>query len=733
MTDKVRGYVDYIFYPKTGLDKKKNLQIAGFNIKTQNPTKVIKCFGKVPLLKPGDYFEFEGTFTDQKSFSVDSALRVDDDTLGATSMLIYIFGPKTAQKVLKSFNDDALTCLDTFKNHESAFADKMKSVRGLGPKTIENAYIKYEKHIAVDILFNKFSRFGLILNKALKVYNLWGDQSLKKIEENPYQLQKVGGISFSVMDCIAIDYYHYSTYDERRIEAAAMHVMSLIQTMGHVFIRISPAKNTNYDDLSLVGELKKMLNLSESIIREAIVRLINQGKLIKERQGFFEIVYTPDIYHAEKSVAKYLKERIGKTTCDESYVRDFIHQYEKQNFQLAEKQKEAILMATTNRFGIISGPPGSGKTTIIDVICKIMESKQKNCRIKLAAPTGKASKRISESTGRKAETVHRLLKYNPVDEQFEYNDKNPLPADVLIVDEVSMMPLTLTYQLLQAVPQNAILLFVGDKDQLPSVQEGKILEDLLAVPFIPKTVLNEIYRQKKGSTLLDKALEVSKGHVPNLENEVDFTFVEESNLLELQKKIQEKFFEKLKKYALEDILLLSPQNKGEIGVESLNECIQERYNPMAEGKPEMKSGKRVFRVGDRVIQLVNEDEFSVYNGMVGTIVDIVNEDSTLGVKDAIYVDYGEDEISEYTRDRFDNLKLAYALTIHKSQGSEAKCVLMVVHEAHKNMLRKKILYTGMTRAKDELIFLGQKNMIENAVLRNKEPNRNTKLKYWLSK
>ena len=712
-----------------GLDKSKTIQTAGFNIKTQNPSRKIKCFGKVPQLKIGDYFEFEGEYENESSFKVDFGLRVDDNIVGATSMMIYLFGPKTAQKLISFYENDSLKCLDTFKNHEDIFYGNLKNISGVGKKTADKAYMKYENHIAVDVLFNKFAKYGLNLNKALKVYNVWGEKAMKRIDENPYNLLNIEGIPFPVMDSIALDHYGFAKTDSRRVEAAVMDIMYRIRLIGHVFIAVNP---NPVMPISLVEEMKKMLRIDEANIREAVVKLINEKKLIKERQGFISIVYLPNVYHAEKGVARIIERMMGKNEIDENSIKDFIKKYEENNgFKLAERQKEAIHTSVMNKFSIISGPPGSGKTTIIDVICNIMREKNEKCMIKLAAPTGKAAKRITESTGLKAETVHRMLRYNPKDEQFEFNENNPLDVDLLIVDEFSMMPLMLTYQLLTAIPKNATVIFVGDKAQLPSVQEGKILEDMLEVPFIPKTILDEIYRQKKGSTLLEKALNVAKDRIPSLEDEDDFHFIEEDNVGRIQEQIQDIFFEQLKKYSVDDILLLTPQNKGEIGTDELNMLIQERYNPGMPGKLEMKAGKRVFRTGDRVIQLVNEEEFNVFNGMVGTIVDIVNEDNDLGVKDAIYVDYGDGEISEYTRDRFENIKLAYALTIHKSQGSEAKCVIMVVHEIHSYMLRKKILYTGMTRAKKELIFIGQKKMIEKAILQNKEPIRNTKLKYWL--
>lgn len=728
--EKIRGYVDYVFFPKTGMDKTKFIQFAGFNIKT-NKNEKLKCFGKVPILKEADYFEFTGHYQKQNEFKVDYAIRVDDDILGATSMLIFIFGPKTAQNIIKAYKDDAIEALHVFKNEEQKFYNNALKIPRLGPKSISKAYEKYEKHIAVDVLFNHFSQYGLSLNKALKVYAKWGDKSMKMIEANPYVLNRIDGITFTVADDIAQKFYCLSPLDRRRIESAALIIMHKIGYMGHVYIQLQKFRSS--EEINLVTEMKKMLNINEVLIKEAIIELINDSQLIKERQGFTDIIYLPEIYRAERKVAEMVKNFVGPTRIKEEFISNTIDQFERfRGFDFADKQKEAVFTAVKNKFSIISGPPGSGKTTIIDAICETFLNENPDTEIRLVAPTGRAAKKISESTGKKATTIHRMLRYNPMEEQFEFNENNPLKLDVLIIDEFSMCSLTLTYALFKAVPPKAIVLIVGDKDQLPSVQEGKVLEDLLNVPFIPKTILNKIYRQKEGSSLLKKALDISEGKVPSLEQSLDFSFYETGDLNGTQKDIINLYFDKINDYSIEDIMLLTPQNKGELGVDALNVIIQELYNPAHPLKKESKVGKRIFREHDRVIHLVNEEDKNVFNGMIGTITSIHYADDDLGLKEEIYVDYGEEELAVYTRDRFENIKLAYATTVHKAQGSEAPCVIMVVHEEHAFMLRRKILYTGMTRAREELCLLGQKFMIERAI-NNTEPPRNTKLKYWLKK
>jgi len=727
MSTKIRGFVEYVFYPKSGLDKDKNIQFAGF--KVQSDKKSIKCFGMVPQLSVGDYFEFDGDWENSDTFKFKSALRVDDDSMGATSMMIFVFGPKSASKIIHHFDDDAMKAWDIFKNHEDKFYNEAEKIKGIGHKKIDKAYLKYENHIAVDVLFNKFSKYGLMLNKALVVYAAWGENSIKIIDENPYNLIYLDKIPFQVMDKIAKGYYKLSQTDERRIYAGILHIMKGINMQGHTFMRLQ--KKLHDDETTLLDAAELLLNVDKALVREEIFNLIDDKRLVLDKQGFCDVIYLPHVYTAETGVANIVKDSIAVNSITEKIIDKYIEDYEKKHhFKMADKQKEAVRTSVKNKFSIISGPPGSGKTTIIDCICTIFNDLKKGCRIKLAAPTGKAAKRMTESTKMPAETVHRMLKYSPQDNEFTFNKSNPLEADVVIIDEYSMMSMMLTYQLLQAIPKNCVIILVGDKDQLPSVDAGKVLEDFLQTSYIPKTILNKVYRQGDKSTILQRALDMAQGKVPNLDDADDFTFWEESDVNALQEGLLNLYYDECRQYGIDNVLLLTPMNKKELGVDVLNEIIQEHCNPHRDGEPEVKSGKRYFRKNDRVIQLTNEDSFGVYNGMVGTITDIVNEDKELGTKDAITVDFG-DIVCEYTRDRFDNIKHAYAMTIHKCQGSEAKSVIMVCHSSHKFMLRKKLIYTGMTRAKKHLHIVGEKSMMEYS-LKNKEPIRNSKLKNFLS-
>lgn len=727
MSTKIRGFVEYVFYPKMGLDKTKNMQYIGF--KMQYEKKSISCFGMAPQLSIGDYFELTGDWDNNTTFKFDSILRVDDDNLGATSMIIFVFGPKSATKIIHQFDDNAMKAWNLFKNHQDKFIYEAEKIKGIGRKKIDKAYNKYENHIAVDVLFNKFSKYGLMLNKALAVYSAWGEKSLEKINQNPYNLIYLDKIPFQVMDKIACGYYQISKTDERRIYAGVLNIMKSINMQGHTFMRLQKAVHLN--ERTLLDEAEMLLNVDKALIREEIFNLIEDKKLVLDKVGFTDVIYLPHVYQAELGISTLVKDFIAVNRVSDKTVSKYIDDYENAHkFKMADKQKEAVKTAVQNKFSIISGPPGSGKTTIIDCICTILKGLKPSVNIKLAAPTGKAAKRMTESTKMPAETVHRMLKFSPETMAFTYNSSNPLDADVIIVDEYSMMSMILTYQLLQAIPKNCIVILVGDKNQLPSVDAGKVLEDFLETSYIPKVILNKVYRQDNKSTILQRALDMSQDKVPCLDDADDFTFWEEDNIQDLQSGLLNLYYDECGKYGVENVLLLTPMNKGELGVDDLNTIIQEECNPLLSDGIEVKSGKRHFRKHDRVIQLTNEDAFGVYNGMVGTIVDIILEDKDLGTKDTIVVDYGDIEC-EYTRDRFENIKHAYAMTIHKCQGSEALSCIMICHSSHRFMLRKKLIYTGMTRAKKHLHIVGEKSMMKYS-LQNKEPIRNSKLKNFLT-
>lgn len=723
------GYVDYVFWPKTGLDPNKVIQNAGFVIRCEKPKRQIRCFGMVPQIKIGDYFELTGNFDESKyhSFQVKTLVRYDGNQPGALSLMIHLFGKKTAVKIVNGLKLTPMETMNLFKEHQDRFIHQVTAIKGIGEKTINKAYLKYENQMAVETIFSRFSKYGMTLTAALKIYTEWGDHAVKHIDEDPYSLIEIDGIGFHLADKIAISYYGIRPDSTKRVEAGIMMLMRDLCNFGHSFIHIQKSRIKGLP--CLIDSATQLLSLDESILKEKIADLVKEKKLIQDVYCFERILYLPAMNKCEKSIAAIIKSHIGSTKAKTEDVEHLLKKYESEHeITFADKQEEAVKTSVMNKLSIISGPPGSGKTTIIDAICSILTAIDPNIRIMMGAPTGKAAKRIAESTGREASTIHRMLKYNPFCEQFEFNEGNPLPADVLIIDEFSMMDILLTGHFLKAVSKKASLIIVGDHNQLPSVGPGKVLEDLLSVDLIPKTVLDQIYRQSDGSTVLPRAFKIRNEEMPDLSESDDFCFHELEKPEEIQQSLLDCYLKRINEYGIENVCVLTPMNKGPLGVDELNELIQAKINP-GSGSREIVYGKKTFRVNDIVLQIKNENKFGVYNGMTGKIIKIELEKDGYD-EDVIKVDYG-DCICDYTRDRFDKIKLGYVLTVHKSQGSEYASVLLIMDKAHKGMMRKRLIFTAWTRVKKKLDIFGQKTMVKYCIKNSNEPPRNSKLRLFL--
>lgn len=665
--DSIRGYIDYIVFSSEQGDGLSSFYI----LKCKNPYtgKRFTATGIGMNLFEDDYVEFCGNWTMNekygKQFSFKYTKRPTDDKYGAENMMQYLFGPKTAFNISKAFDGDYMDAYDTFKNNENLFRGEIINVVGVGPKKINKAYEKYQKHMAVDTLYMRFSKFGLSIDKALKLSKKWGTNALAIIDKNPYKLCAIELLSFEIVDRIAKKFYHIGEYDNRRILCGIMSIMhEAKRSTGDCYIEL--------DELNKLTS--KRLDVDEAKTREKIAELIREKKLALQTEMIdgskIDGVFLPFIRKAEDEIAKSLVKMTHlNSIVKEVNANKIIEQYQKtKGFRLADKQIEAAKTSAINQVSIISGPPGSGKTTIVDLICNIFKQSKKNVKIRLAAPTGKAAKRMTESTGLPASTIHRLLGYQP-DGTFKYNEKHHLPStDVLIVDEFSMTDILMFYRLIMSLSESTILILVGDKAQLPSVDCGQVLEDLLKVPEMPKTILNKIYRQKEGSTLLQRCLDIADGKVPDLAPASDFEMIEQHDVEKVFQSVCEIYNQEVKKRGLNNVCLLVPQNVGPLGVTVFNEYLQEMLNPYDCEDNEVKIGKRFLRKNDIVIQLENRPEKNIYNGMVGEIVEVMLGPTHL--EDIITVAFG-DELVDYTRDEFNELKLAYGITVHKSQGSGA--------------------------------------------------------------
>lgn len=721
--ERIRGWIDYVIVPKGFLEADELLWCV-LNVRDPLTNKKFKAVGTTNHHSVGDYLEFIGEWKKGKDgkdeFHFIYAIRADDDIVGATSMLAFLFGPKRAERLIAHYDENPLDAINTFKHHIEDFRRDMKDVSGIGPKTIDKALEKQNKYQAIDSLYYKFVRFGVSLNSALKLLKLWGTNAAAIIDDNPYQLIQVDGFSFETVDGIGLRYYNYSLEDLRRIEAYIIHLLKVKLYSGDCYMLLE----------ELIVQAQKGLNVDEPLIREAVIKMLDSRKILKRLKQSDIVIYLPYIYKAEENVAQMVASAVRKNRIvAQSKVDNMIDEYEKmKGFKLADKQREGIRRSSINQFSIISGPPGSGKTTLIDCICYIFQNSKKHVNIKLCALAGKAATRMSEATGMEASTIHRLLGYNP-ETGWKYNEHNPLSVDLLIVDEFSMVDIVLFERLMKAISTDTVVILTGDKDQLPSVDPGQVLEDLIAVDYIPKTILEKIYRAVDGSTTLPRALDFNfQEKVPDLSSAKDFEFIETpaSDVQATKDEVLELYLKKVTQWGVENVCLLEPQNKGDLGCDVMNVEIQAILNPYDEDKPEMKVGfKKIIRVGDRVLQLKNHPEHNLFNGMVGNVNDCVYSSTKNSNEDTIVVDYDGMEHT-YLREDFDELRLAYAMTIHKTQGSEYKCSIMLLDELHSFMVKKRLVYTGMTRNKNELFMVGQKKMMQHA-LTNKERKRNTML------
>ncbi len=535
------------------------------------------------------------------------------------------------------------------------------------------------------------------------------------LEEDPYKLARdVFGIGFKTADEIATK-LGLGENELPRLKAGVEYALQEATNDGHLYL---PRKE-------LIKKAAQLLEAEEDQLTPAAEELIEENRIIEERNlSEDRAQYLAPFYYGEAGVAKRLQELMNyKPKVDEESVNKMVKKFhERKKIEYNSDQLKAIEKSLLNKVLLLTGGPGTGKTTVVKGIIKIMEKIGKE--VTLAAPTGRAAKRLSEATDREAETIHRTLGFQPPN-RFEHNENNKLNTDVVIVDEVSMVDLLLANNLLKAVPKKARLILVGDKDQLPSVGAGNVLRDLLDSGKVPKVELTEIFRQAKKSRIVTNAHRINEGDFPNLNNnsDSDFFFIEEDDPGLVAEKVTNLVASRLpKKYNLkskEDIQVLSPMHRGEAGVDNLNNLLQERLNT---GEPiDLPLSSREFIEGDRVMQIRNNYEKKVFNGDIGRIISVNDDES------GFMVQFSPSKRARYETGDLSELVLAYAVTIHKSQGSEYPVVVIPLLTQHYMMLQRNLIYTALTRAKELAVIVGTKKAIGIAVSNDKVEDRYTLL------
>jgi exodeoxyribonuclease V alpha subunit len=692
--------------------------------------------GKIPIINLGETLKVEGEWvyhpTYGEQLKVTNVSLVVPSTVNGiekylSSGLIPYIGPKTARKIVEKFGLDTLDIIQY--NPE-----KLKEIEGIGDKKLEKIVTAYREQSEIRDIMMFLQQFGITPNYSMRIYKKYGKDTISILTENPYKLSEdIYGIGFKKADKIA-ENMGISKTSPYRIQGGIRYVLNTYAANGHSYVPLE----------ELTEEVSKLLEIEGDLIADSLRDLAIKGIVHILTVGEeLRIYYTP--YHvAENNVARKIVElaraELKSLNIDVDEMIKSIE--EEENIQFAKRQIEAIKESIENGMVVITGGPGTGKTTIINAIIRIFQ--EEGLKVSLAAPTGRAAKRMTEATGMEAKTIHRLLEYSYMDEEmvFGRDEDSPLETDLLIVDEASMVDILLMNSLLKAIVPGTRLILVGDVDQLPSVGAGNVLRDIINSQAVKVVKLDEIFRQAKESHIVVNAHRINKGEYPILNKGKDFFFIKEQDPNKIVNIILDLCKERLPSYygvdPVKDIQVLTPMKKGEVGLNSLNRHLQEVLNPKGPYKKERQIGEEIFRVGDKVMQIKNnysieweviEDGLvvergeGVFNGDLGTIMDIDEESGSLKVL------FDEGKEVEYTFDQLDELKLSYAITIHKSQGSEFPIVVMPIYSGPQMLLTRNLLYTAITRAKKLVVLVGEEKYLMMMIKNNRIDKRYSSLDY----
>lgn len=685
----------------------------------------IKIVGIFDSVNIGESLEVEGEFTYDNKYGEQLNVSSYQKKLPSSTVeiekylasgIISTIGPKNASYIVKQFGKKSLDIV--FDE-----TDKLLEVRGIGKKSIEKIKKSVEElKFSKNILFH-LTGLGISLSLSKKIYNIFRENTLEVINENPYKLIKnVKGIGFLKADEIALK-NNLDKNSPYRIESAILYVLTQKAiNFGHVY----------YPKEKLTNEVSKLIGVETELIEPVYMNLLLSSEVVidnsfEESNIYLDYLYVSESYIASKLAKMALNEDFKILFDIEKEIKEAIKSL---SIKLSKIQIDAIKSCFEENISIITGGPGTGKTTIINTISKIYLDNGYN--ISLCAPTGRAAKRIEETTGIEAKTIHRMLGYIPSSYDdighFEYNEDNPLDTDVIIIDEMSMVDVVLFEKLLRGMKDNTRLVIVGDVDQLPSVGAGNVLRDLINSKKIKYTKLVDIFRQSESSNIIVNAHKINNGQEPILnEKNSDFFFLKTETPAITRNVVVDLISKRLPNaYGYDfskDIQILTQSRKGICGVFELNRLLQDILNPKTETTDELLVGNKLFRVNDKVMQTKNnynlsffdsdgEENFGVYNGDMGHIIFIDKSSKKLTVE------MDDNRVIDYTLEDLDNLELAYAITIHKSQGSEFKSVIIPMFDGYRLLQTRNLLYTAITRAKENIVLVGDKNVMNNMIRNN---------------
>jgi exodeoxyribonuclease V alpha subunit len=694
-------------------------------VKVRGRRDLITLVGSAAAIQPGEYIHASGRWDNHR----DHGLQFKADILKVTppttvegierylgSGMIKGIGPVYAKKLVDAFGEAVFDVIEQTP-------EKMQEIDGIGTVMAKKITDGWAEQKAVREIMLFLQSHGVSTTRAVRIYKTYGTKAIPLIMENPYRLAgDIRGIGFRSADLIAA---RIGIEKTSMVRARAGISYALMEAVGEGHCALP--------EDTLLEQAEKLLDIPGGLLSEALALELESGTVIADRSRGERCIFLPYLWHAEKSIS----ERLGVLSfgvlpwpaIDPSKAIPWVEG--RLGFTLAGSQKNAVELALRDKVLVITGGPGVGKTTIVNSILKIVMAK--GALVALAAPTGRAAKRLSESTGIEAKTIHRLLEFNPISGGFKRSAELPLECNLLVIDETSMVDVPLMAQLLRAVPDKAALIIVGDVDQLPSVGPGQVLADVIDSESLPVTRLTEIFRQAAKSRIITNAHRVNHGIMPDVtvpeSGNSDFYFIEAaepedavSKIVELVKnRIPHRFgFDPIR-----DIQVLCPMQRGGVGARSLNVDLQKALNPGSGGEPSVERFGYTYRVGDKVMQMENDYDREVFNGDIGFVTSIDNDSNEIEIDfDGRGVVYGHGELDE--------VMLCYATTIHKSQGSEYPAVVIPMMTQHYTMLERHLLYTGITRGAKLVVIVGQKKALAMAVRGTRDRRRWSKLREWLS-
>ncbi|RJQ38943.1 MAG: ATP-dependent RecD-like DNA helicase [Dehalococcoidia bacterium] len=706
---------------------------TGFTIakvKVYGRRDLVTVVGNLMAPTPGEILKMKGEWKNHPQYgeqfevvqyqtSVPATVHGIEKYLG--SGLIKGIGPKMAKRIVSVFGKDTLEVIE-------AESDRLIEVEGIGPKRVGmiKAAWAQQKEIREVMVF--LQDHGVSSAYATKIFKQYGSDSIAVVKENPYRLaMDIFGIGFVTADRIA-EKLGFAKDSDVRAQAGIIYVLHGLADEGHVYYPYEP----------LVVKCREVLEVEREIIVKGFGAIAAEKRIVIEdlNESLAELiennkaVYLAKYHLSETNVAARLKSLLQTSKSIREIKADKAIDWVQQQLtiQLAPLQVEAVRRAVTDKVLVITGGPGTGKTTIINAVLKIFSKLP--VKIMLAAPTGRAAKRMTETTGLESKTIHRLLEFSPKDGGFKKNEAEPLDCDLLILDEASMIDIILMHHLLKAVPSQATFIVVGDVDQLPSVGAGSVLKDMISSGAVPVVKLTEIFRQAQESDIIVNAHRINQGVMPVIrpskDRVSDFYFIEQTEPEEAVKTVVALVKERLTKRfgfdPVDDIQVLTPMHRGAVGASNLNAELQKALNPRSDG---LARGSRTFIVGDKVMQIVNDYDREVFNGDIGLVTKIDHESQEVGVTfDGRMVTYDFADMDE--------LMLAYAVSVHKAQGSEFPAVVMPILTQHYMLLQRNLLYTGVTRGKQLVVLVGSIRALAIAVKNDKTLKRYTRLANRLS-